>query len=79
MVHRPSQEIMDCTYCHEELEDENWLSSWVGSIHYKINKCFCGKKTWHLAPFAGSGHDNFTKESELESAVKLVKGGRSDQ
>ncbi|HIJ10860.1 TPA: hypothetical protein HA278_02265 [Candidatus Woesearchaeota archaeon] len=67
-------ETVMCLYCDNSLEKQDWQSVWVGEMHYKVNQCSCHKKVWVKVDFAGSGHDNFTQESELESVVRQVAG-----
>ena len=68
---------LTCDYCNTP--DVNCCSEWDGhGLHYEhAHACHnCGKTNWRKLDSEGSGHDIL--ESELESIVSLVKGGKHD-
>ena len=69
---------MICDYCNTPAT--NCCSEWDGhENHYEhAQSCNgCGKSSWRILSFEGSGHN--VLESELESLVNKVKGGLNDQ
>ncbi len=69
---------MICDYCSAPASD--CCSEWDGhEKHYEHSHACsgCGKSSWRQRGYEGSGHNVI--ESELESLVNKVKGGRNDQ
>lgn len=76
MDHLPSHlRNFQCTYCFNQLDEENWKSLWSWGKHYKSQTCSeCGEDNWFEADFHGSGHRGDVRKTDggLESTIGQV-------
>ena len=66
----------NCIYCSEELDADEWKSSFASQSHYKCIVCSCGKKNCVRVGFIGTGHDTWSgleKKIEKSDSIKIVE------
>jgi hypothetical protein len=51
-----------CVYCGNNLTENDWVSEWIGNMHYKTTTCDCAHKVTVHVSHMGSGHDNWDKK-----------------
>jgi len=61
-----------CIYCGNNLSDKKWISEFDFPRHYKTFLCKCGKRLRIMAPFYGSGHDNWPNGKKTESIDEKI-------
>ena len=61
-----------CTYCGNSLISMDWDSAFEGDSLYKVLHCTCGRKVVVKMPFMGSGHDSWSKTTNLDKKIEEV-------
>lgn len=56
-------QIRMCPYCKREMK-KGWKSEFHLEFHYKVNRCYCGKKLKVKVNYIGDGNDDFDKKVE---------------
>jgi hypothetical protein len=63
-----------CMYCGTNLDNFEWKSEFIGTIHYKTTECKCKTKITIHVPFMGSGHDHWEgKKNPFNKKIKTQK------
>jgi hypothetical protein len=61
---------LNCFYCKNNLNLNDWKSDWHDEKHYHSLVCECGKKNWCETDFISSGHSIINEQ--LESVIREV-------
>jgi NAD-dependent SIR2 family protein deacetylase len=69
LINEINQRI-ECPYCHDNLQKNEWVSLFVFEHHYKETECNkCSKQIRLKVNFHGSGHDCWDYGSEFSKFI----------